>query len=161
MEQFVEVIAADLQRPDHQQAVLVLTDAYARDPMGGGTPLPAATRERLVPALQRHPTTLIFLAYINGREVGLATCFLGLSTFSARPLLNIHDLVVEPESRGRGVGRRLLSAVEQRARELGCCKVTLEVGETNTRARHVYELEGFTQAKYGEAGRLLFYSKTL
>lgn len=159
MEPLVEIVAADLQRPDHQQAVLSLTETYAMDPMAGGEPLPSETRERLIPALRQHPTTLIFLAYLDREPIGMATCFLGFSTFSAQPLINIHDLVVLPEYRGHGVGRRLLNAVEQRARELGCCKLTLEVGEANVRARQVYEREGFAQAKYGAAGSLIFYAK--
>jgi ribosomal protein S18 acetylase RimI-like enzyme len=56
----------------------------------------------------------------------------------------------------------LLAAVEQKARALGYCKVTLEVQEDNRRARGVYEAAGFTQAVYAEgAGGALFFSKRL
>ena len=37
----------------------------------------------------------------------------------------------------------LFAAIEQRARELGCCKLTLEVLENNHRARRVYAAAGF------------------
>jgi hypothetical protein len=37
-------VEADLDRPEHQQAVLELTDAYARDPMGNGKPLSEKVR---------------------------------------------------------------------------------------------------------------------
>ena len=56
------------------------------------------------------------MAYDGARPVGIATCFHGLSTFVARRLLNLHDLAVIPEYRGKGVGRRLLAAVEDKAR---------------------------------------------
>ena len=115
--------------------------------MGNGGPLPPEVLERLIPGLKNHPTTLIFLAYKNQQAVGLATCFRGFSTFAARPLINIHDLVVLPDHRGMGIGRRLLAAVEQKARETGCCKVTLEVQENNTKARHTYEQAGFSQGR--------------
>ena len=46
--------------------------------------------------------------------------FVGFSTFAASPLINIHDLHVEPEWRRQGVARLLLEAVEARARALGC-----------------------------------------
>ncbi|HEU4533517.1 MAG TPA: GNAT family N-acetyltransferase, partial [Polyangiaceae bacterium] len=107
-------------------------------------------------------TTLIFLAYLEGRAVGVAVCFRGFSTFAARPLVNVHDLAVVPECRGRGVGRLLLQAVERKARALGCCKLTLEVLENNQRARNLYASLGFAQLAYHEdAGGALFLAKTL
>lgn len=158
----VEIIEADLSRPEHQRHVRELTAAYALDPMGNGGPLSADVLERLVPGLQDHPTTLVFLAYDDGRPVGLATCFRGFSTFAALPLINISDFFVRTECRGRGFGRRLLAAVEQKARQLGCCRVTLEVQENNEAARRLYEVAGFGQAVYGETtGGSLYYWKLL
>src|ERR1017187_4909717 len=88
------IVVADLGRPDHQEAVLAMTDAYSRDPFGDGNPLDADVRERLISALRGHPTTLVFLAFGGARPIGIATCFTGFSTFAAKPLVNIHDLVV-------------------------------------------------------------------
>jgi ribosomal protein S18 acetylase RimI-like enzyme len=156
------IVEADLGRPDHQEAVVALTDAYASDPMGSGRPLPDAARRSLIAGLRAQPTVVIFLAYQDGEPVGIATCFRGFSTFAARPLINIHDLAVLPSHRGRGIGRRLLDAVEQRARATGCCKVTLEVQEDNARARRIYEAAGFGPTVYAPgAGRALFFSKPL
>lgn len=81
----VEVIEADLGNPDHQRAVLDLIGAYARDPMETGRDLPEGVLRNLVPALRSHPTTMIFLAYRGANPVGIAVCFLGFSTFKARP----------------------------------------------------------------------------
>jgi GNAT superfamily N-acetyltransferase len=157
-----KIVEAELTRPDHQRAVVDLTDAYAMDPMGNGQPLPPEVRAALIPGLQRHPTTLVFLAYQGSKAVGIATCFSGFSTFAARPLINIHDLAVLPEHRAKGIGRQLLDAVERKARALGCCKLTLEVLENNSRARRLYAAAGFAQAVYEErAGGALFFSKPL
>jgi ribosomal protein S18 acetylase RimI-like enzyme len=157
-----EIVEADLSRVEHQQAVVELTDAYARDPMGNGQPLSDEVRDSLIAGLRRHPTTLVFLGYVEGQAVGIATCFIGFSTFAARPLINVHDVAVLPEFRGRGLGRRLLEAVEQKARALRCCKLTLEVLENNRRARGLYESLGFAQAQYAEgAGGALYYAKSL
>ena len=88
--------------------------------------------------------------------------FLGFSTFYARPLINVHDLMVSPDQRGRGVGRDLLQAVDAKARALGCCKVTLEVFENNHRARRLYAAAGFAQASYtAESGGALFLARPL
>ncbi|UCG09107.1 MAG: GNAT family N-acetyltransferase [Desulfobacterales bacterium] len=160
--QSFEIVEADLNRMEHQQAVVALIDAYARDPMGNGRPLAQEVRRALIPGLQQHPTTVIFLAYQADTAIGIALCFRGFSTFAARPLINIHDLAVLPAYRGQGVGRRLIEQVERKARNLGCCKLTLEVQENNHRARQVYEAMGFAQTQYVEAaGSSLFLSKPL
>jgi len=139
----VEVAEADLTNPDHARGLVEILDSYARDPMGGARPLPQSVRERLVPGLAAQANALILLALARGVPVGAAVCFLGFSTFAARPLLNIHDLAVLPEFRGLGIGRALLEAAEFRARKLSCGKLTLEVREDNERARSLYESVGF------------------
>lgn len=162
MKPLANIVQADLSRADHQQAVLALTNAYALDAMGNRGPLPAEVLARLIPALRAHPTTLILLAYVEDKAVGIATCFRGFSTFSAQPLVNLHDLAVLPEFRGRGIGRLLLDGVARKAAELGCCKVTLEVHEHNMKARRTYELAGFTHASHGEgSGGSLFYTRVI
>jgi ribosomal protein S18 acetylase RimI-like enzyme len=156
------ILEADLERPDHQAAVLTLIGAYAEDAMGNGGPLPDDVMRDLIPGLRNHPTTLILLAYVEGRAVGIATCFVGFSTFYARPLVNVHDLAIVPEFRGQGIGRQLLEGVMAKARQLGCCKVTLEVHETNARAKRMYEAAGFAEGAAREpGGRWLFYSRPL
>lgn len=158
----IEILQADLDRRDHQQAVVALLDDYAMDPMGNGKALSKEVRRELIPGLQRHPTTIIFLAFQNKNAVGIATCFGGFSTFAARPLINIHDFYVIPELRGQKIGQMILAAVEQKARDMGCCKVTLEVQQSNHRAQRVYEAAGFSRSVYVEAaGGALFLSKPI
>jgi len=158
----LRIVEADLARAEHAAAVVALTQAYALDPMGNDGPLPLDVLARLVGALRAHPTTVVLLAYEGDAAVGIATCFVGFSTFAARPLLNVHDLAVLPERRGRRIASRLLDAIDAKARALGCCKVTLEVLEHNAPARALYGRKGFAQATYGEAaGGALFYAKRL
>ena len=158
----IEVIEVDLDRQEHQQAVLDLLDAYAQDPMGDGRALSAEVRRNLIPGLQQHPTTIIFIAFQNDEPVGMAICFKGFSTFAARPLINIHDFYVLPEFRGQKIGQMILAAVEQEARKANCCKITLEVQENNNRAQQVYKAAGYSRSVYVEAaGGALFLSKKL
>ncbi len=157
----VSIRQANLADPLDRTSTLEMIDAYSRDSMGSGHPLPVDVRDRLIDALRNHPTTLIYLASEGDEAVGVAVCFLGFSTFAAKPLINIHDLSVLPHYRGRGIGRQLLAAVEEDARARGCCKLTLEVFESNERARRTYAAAGFGDPVYGQEERTLFLSKSL
>lgn len=162
MRQSIEVSPADLWNPQHQDAMLRLLNAYASDPMGGGQPLSEAARTAVIPGLQRHPTTHVFLAWAGAEAVGLAVCFLGFSTFAARPLLNVHDLAVLASYRRRGIGRLLLEHVARAGQALGCCKLTLEVRADNQPAQRLYEEVGFANAAtYGSGVRVWFLEKRL
>jgi GNAT superfamily N-acetyltransferase len=143
----LHVCLADYAYPVHAKAVVDLLDAYARDPMGGGHPLPAHVREGLVPALAARPYAFSVLAFASAEEgapaVGLVNCLEGFSTFACQPLINVHDLAVMPSHRGQGVGAQMLAFVEDVARGRGACKVTLEVLQGNARAMRLYERMGF------------------
>jgi ribosomal protein S18 acetylase RimI-like enzyme len=158
----IAIVQADLQTPEHQEAIVSLIANYAEDAMGNGKSLPDDVLSRLVPEISKIPTAMIFLAYTQDKAVGIAICFLGFSSFAAKPLLNIHDLAVMPEYRNLGIGKMLLNAVESKAKELNCCKVTLEVLENNDRAKNIYHKAGYSQVKGGnDNADLLFYSKYL
>ena len=158
----MEIIRADLENPAHCEGFLSVLASYAEDPMGASRPLPGAVHERVVSGLRAHPTTELLLAVEDERTVGIAVCFVGFSTFRARPLLNVHDLAVLPKFRGQGIGRRLLAAAEERACALDCCKLTLEVLEHNERARGLYASFGFGDFAPGAAEtRTLFLEKML
>jgi len=145
----ISYVRADLDEPRHRIAVRELIAAYAREPHGSGRELPEQVLDRLVPGLHAHPTSLVYLAFAGDRPAGVAVCFVGFSTFAARPLINVHDLAVLPEFRRCGVGRGLLQQVERRARELECVKITLEVREENHVALALYRSCGFGDADIG------------
>lgn len=157
----ITVRAADLARGQDCSALVQLIDAYARDPRGGGEPLPEDVKQRLVPGLRQHPASRAWLAFDADQPVGVCVGFVGYSTFQARPLLNIHDIAVLASHRGRGIARGLLAAAEAHAMELGCCKLTLEVQEDNHPARRLYAGFGFADVRYGSSGPTRFLAKPL
>jgi ribosomal protein S18 acetylase RimI-like enzyme len=158
----LRIVEADLNEEQSQAAVLQMVNMYAMDAMGGGKPLSPFVRENLLSGLQRHPTTMVFLAWNQKIPVGVAVCFLGFSTFAAKPLINIHDIAVAPESRGQGVGKALLEAVVTKAKALGCCKLTLEVLQNNHRAKKTYLSFGFNEGKHFEGdGGMVFLTKPI
>jgi len=153
----ITVREANLMHPKQAGAVVRLIDAYAMDPMGRSAALSADVKQVLADRLARHPTTVIFLAYEDDDPVGVAVCFRGFSTFAAKPILNVHDLAVLPDRRRRGIGKRLLEAAIESARELGCAKVTLEVREDNAAAQALYRSVGIGP----NDGPLLVWTKPL
>ena len=146
----------------HARALLTVLDGYARDPSGGGTALSEEVKARLPGLLAQQAHYIGLLAFEGDRPVGLVNAFLGVSTFKAKPLLNIHDIAVEPDRRGAGIGRRLLAAAEDVAQERGCCKLTLEVLEGNHTAIGLYRAVGFAAYELDPAmGVARFFEKWL
>ncbi|WP_395329659.1 GNAT family N-acetyltransferase [Novosphingobium sp. BL-8H] len=158
----ITVRLADYADAADAARVVALLDSYARDPMGGGKALSDDVRERLVPGLAAHQGAFSLLAFDGDEALGLANCITGFSTFAARPLVNIHDMAVLPEARGRGVGRALMLAVEAEARTRGACKITLEVLSGNATAKGLYAALGYGDyALDPQAGTALFWEKKL
>lgn len=141
----IVVRAVDLSDENHAAELLRLLDGYARDPMGGGYPLSAFTHANLISRLKTLNNFHAGLAWdeASHRAVGLINCIVGFSTFAAAPLLNVHDVVVENASRGKGVGGALMAYAEQLARDLHCCKLTLEVLSENHIAQRAYVRAGY------------------
>ena len=156
------IALADYANPLDAADLLALLDAYASDPMGGGAPLAKDVRERIVQGLAVTPGAFSLLARIEGEAVGLANCFTAYSTFAGAPVVNVHDLAVDPARRGRGIGKALLGAVEAEARRRGACKVTLEVLSGNERAKGLYLALGYGDYQLDPAaGHALFWQKKL
>lgn len=158
----LRICRADFANPEHARALLLLLDAYAQDPAGGGEPLSDFARAHLVNELAARPQAFSVLAFDDAQPVGLVNCIEGFSTFACRPLVNIHDVVVLASYRGQRVGERMLVLVEQIARERGACKLTLEVLQGNRSAIRLYERIGFAGYQLDPAmGQARFFQKWL
>ena len=158
----LKIRLANLSEPQDAHALIQLMDHYTQDPMGGGMPLCDYSRQHLAEALHLRSDSLVLLAYVAEQPVGLLTAIEGFSTFRCQPLLNIHDLVVDIEHRGKGISHQLLENLETIAIERGCCKLTLEVLQGNAIAKASYQSFGFSgyqlDPKMGDA---LFWEKAL
>lgn len=158
----VELVHTNLKDHVHCQYFLALMDHYASDPMGGGKGLSLEAKSWLVPRLQQRTDFVSLLALAGEQAIGLVNAFEGFSTFAARPLLNIHDIVVRAGFRGQGVGQRLLEGIEMAAKQRGCCKLTLEVLSNNRAALQSYGRYGFRPYELDPAaGQALFLEKKI
>lgn len=157
-----QIVRADYINPAHAHAIVALLDEYASGASGGGEPLSMQVKDDLIPVLQRSGCALTLLAFAGDSPVGLLNAFETVSTFRAKPLLNIHDLVVTASWRRRGVAKALMTELENIARERGCCKLTLEVLENNLNAQALYRELGFDGYQLQTAfGRALFWQKLI
>jgi ribosomal protein S18 acetylase RimI-like enzyme len=87
---------------------------------------------------------------------------MGFSTFKARPLINIHDIVVIEDYRGLQLSQLMLKKVEEVARVRNCCKLTLEVLQGNEVAQNAYDKFGFGGYELDpEMGGTMFWQKSL
>lgn len=153
---------ADPSQPDHATAIVSLLDNYASSPTGGGESLPDFTKANLCSELSRKPGTHIILAFVDDQPAGLIIAFEGFSTFQCKPILNLHDVMVHPDHRGKGLAKKLLAKCEEIAREIGCCKLTLEVLEGNHIAKRAYTSFGFSGYELDPAmGKAMFWEKKL
>jgi ribosomal protein S18 acetylase RimI-like enzyme len=158
----VLVLQASYTNPIHAEAIGLVLNHYAQDPMGGGQPLGADLLRQLPGELAKRPHAFSVLAFVGGEPAGLVNCFEGFSTFAGRPLVNVHDVAVIERFRGLGLSQRMLHKVEEIARQRGCCKITLEVLEGNTVAQASYRKFGFDDAAFDPShGRMLFWNKSL
>lgn len=156
------IILAQLDHPTHAAAAVFLLNEYALDPMGGGEPLSDFVKANLTEALRTRAGAHVILAFVDDEPAGLINSFEGFSTFACKPLLNIHDVVVLPKFRGRGLSKKLMAKTQELAESLGCCKMTLEVLEGNALAQAAYQSCGFEgYALNPETGRAMFWQKKL
>ena len=73
----------------------------------------------------------------------------------------LEDIYVAPEARGSGVGRALVEAAFERARERGCLRIELDVNEANLAAVALYESLGFENFSDPPGGRNLLMRRRL
>ncbi|PWS42882.1 acetyltransferase [Streptomyces sp. ZEA17I] len=136
---------------------LVLVD------LGPGDPRMAADVAPLIRALRPRLSADAFTAFAEegyaqglrftvaydaatGRALGAATHRV-LATSRGR-LLFVDDLVTAAESRGRGVGARLMAELERRGRAEGCARLELDSGTTNVDAHRFYHARRLTVAAF-------------
>lgn len=162
----INILLADYHNPKHANDILKLMSAYALDPMGGGEPLSQEVKDKLVAGLANFPGAFSVLAYeqdnTHSGAIGLINCMPGYSTFKAKSLVNIHDVIVLDGYRGQGISTLMLKKVEQIAIERNCCKLTLEVLSNNQAAQKSYQKFGFSAYQLDpDAGQALFWQKQL
>ena len=91
------------------------------------------------------PEAVLLVAEHDGQVVGYAYAGIeGHDWMSLRgPAGVLHDLLVDPDHRGKGVGAMLLQAVLTRLQERGASQVVLSTAERNEAAQRLFARAGF------------------
>ncbi|MFQ3579575.1 MAG: GNAT family N-acetyltransferase [Bacteroidales bacterium] len=153
----IKIIPCDYSNYIHCKAVVDLMREYMQDAMGNSPPLDAEGNHRLIEGLKSHPTAITLLALYDSTFVGLTNSFLNFATFKAYSFLNIHDLIVHKNYRGKKIGDLLMEATILFAKYNQCSKITLEVREDNLVAQKLYEKYGFSYTQ----PKMLFWVKDM
>lgn len=101
-----------------------------------------AARSFLADRLSRDESVL-FYASVEGTVVGFVQMYPSFSSVSLRRLWILNDLFVSPDSRGQSVGRRLLEAAADFARQTKARGLTLKTAHDNLPAQRLYESLGW------------------
>lgn len=123
--------------------VAILFDAYRQfyrrepDPEGALRFI----RERLIEG-----NSCILLAEVEGKAAGFVQLYPSFSSVSLGRLMILNDLYVAETVRGQGVGRALLEAACDMARQAGAVGLILETEPTNETAQRLYEAAGWRKS---------------
>lgn len=111
------------------------------DVLGYATPA-ALIPERLARILTTDWATAV-VAEEDGAVVGMATGHVLPVLHSTGSLARLTAIVVAPSAQGRGVGRRLVEAIETWARAKGCPRIALTTALHRAGAHAFYERIGY------------------
>ncbi len=127
LREYIEIIPLE---KDHAPALAALEQQCFSDPWS----------EEGIAFEADNDAAKFFVAKCGGEIAGYA------GMLYAADLGNICNIAVYPQYRNKGIGKKLVSALIDSARELGVAELTLEVRETNEIAQNLYRSFGFKEA---------------
>jgi GNAT superfamily N-acetyltransferase len=102
---------------------------------------PSHAAERLRAAIES-PGAEVLVADVDGRVAGICTIYDDIDSVRFGRRAWVEDLAVDPAERSRGVGKALMDAAKDWAREHGASHLELDSAEARVDAHRFYEREG-------------------
>lgn len=103
----------------------------------------SATEADLAEALGGvQPAATALLAFVAGAPAAYVVYYFGLSTMTGKRVLDLEDIFVIPELRGRGIARALIAHLARIAADSDCARCEWIVLDWNERAIAFYEKLG-------------------
>jgi ribosomal protein S18 acetylase RimI-like enzyme len=126
---------------------------------GEQTPSAQVIAERAAPLIESGDVTVLFVG--DGPD-GFAQLRFRISLYTGALDAYLEELYVVPARRGRGLGRALLEATMEHARERGARRIDLNTSEDDVAARALYQRLGFTNREGAPDGPpMLYYERVL
>ncbi len=88
----------------------------------------------------------IFVAVRDGTIIGMVSILFTVSTALGGRVGILEDMIIHPDFRSLGAGRRLLHTALAEAKEAGCLRITLLTDSDNPAARAFYTRSGFKES---------------
>jgi GNAT superfamily N-acetyltransferase len=92
-----------------------------------------------------HGESVVFIAFENSEAIGFAQLYPSYSSTALARVFILNDLFVLESGRRKGVGSRLLAAIENYAWSHGAARVTLNVAIDNETGQKLYQNQGWKQ----------------
>jgi ribosomal protein S18 acetylase RimI-like enzyme len=151
-------IVIRLARPPDAPAFGRLLHAFNVE-FGESTPDADVIAERAAPLIASGEVTVLFA---GAGPDGFAQLRFRPSLYTGALDAYLEELYVVPERRGRGLGRALLEAAMDHARERGAARIDLNTSVGDVAARGLYESAGFTNREGRPEGpTMLYYERDL
>ena len=123
------------------------------------TPAAALIAERAAPLIESGEVTVLLAG--DGPD-GFAQLRFRPSLYTGALDAYLEELYVLPERRSHGLGRALLEAAMEHAKQRGAAHIDLGTSEDDVAARALYESAGFTNREGAADGpRMLYYERDL
>lgn len=88
----------------------------------------------------------ILLLKIDHHVVGMVSLLYLISTAMGGKVAMLEDMIIVATFRSQGLGKQLLTAAIDFAREQGCLRITLLTDADNQRAQQFYQKQGFVHS---------------
>jgi GNAT superfamily N-acetyltransferase len=88
------------------------------------------------------PYAEVLIAEFQGQAIGYALFFHSFSTFTGRPGIYVEDIYVQPQLRGKGFGKCLMSYIARLAIERNCSRMEWSVLDWNEPSIQFYRSIG-------------------
>jgi GNAT superfamily N-acetyltransferase len=99
-------------------------------------------RRAVAEAIEAGDSTVLVAEVGAGRLAGVVSAYLDLHSIRFGTRCWVEDLAVDPSRRSQGIGRALLEAAKDWARERGATHLELDTGLARDDARRFYERQG-------------------
>jgi GNAT superfamily N-acetyltransferase len=117
---------------------------YAQPGVDDGRVLSLGEARRIRARMGQYPDYRLYAAVLDERVVGtFALLIMDNLAHLGAPSAILEDVMVHPDSQGRGIGRAMVRYAMARSREAGCYKLLLSSNLKRERAHGFYEKLGF------------------